>query len=550
MTGPGRPGPTTVLVLLVVLVVVLPFSDKAFHIDDPLFLWAARQIHTAPADFYGFRVNWYGTEMAMAEVTKNPPLAAYYLAAAAAVGGWSERALHLAFGLPALLAVLGTHRLAARLCRHPGLATILAALTPAFVVSAGTVMSDVMMLAAWLWAVVLWLDGVDRDSGPRLAGAALLVGVAALAKYFAAALILLLGLYAVVRRGWRWRWPLALALPVIGLAGYQWFTQLTYGRGLLFDAASYATAVRFQSGPALVSKSLIGLAFTGGCLAGVALAALAVWPARAPAAALLLVPALGLVALSLDSIGGQALVADGQVRWALVVQLAGLAAGGVAVLALAVADGWRRRDAPAVLLLAWVLGTFVFATFLNWSVNARSILPLAPAAAVLAVRRLDDSPARWRRRGLAGAAVVGALLALAVAWGDYRLADSARSAARAVAARPRGPGSILWFQGHWGFQYYLQEAGGRPLDRRVSRVGPGDVVVIPANNTNLFPIPREAVQGWEVLEFPVAGPAATMSGPAGAGYYSDVWGPLPFALGPAPPERYLVYAIGAGFGPR
>jgi hypothetical protein len=32
-----------------------------------------------------------------------------------------------------------------------------------------------------------------------------------------------------------------------------------------------------------------------------------------------------------------------------------------------------------------------------------------------------------------------------------------------------------------------------------------------------------------------------MSIPLGAGFYSDVWGVLPFALGHVPPEHFRVY---------
>jgi hypothetical protein len=31
-----------------------------------------------------------------------------------------------------------------------------------------------------------------------------------------------------------------------------------------------------------------------------------------------------------------------------------------------------------------------------------------------------------------------------------------------------------------------------------------------------------------------------MSQPLGAGFYASVWGPLPFAFGEVPPERYLI----------
>lgn len=45
---------------LVTLGLLLPFAGKAFHIDDPIFLWTAEQISVSSADFFGFDVNWYG----------------------------------------------------------------------------------------------------------------------------------------------------------------------------------------------------------------------------------------------------------------------------------------------------------------------------------------------------------------------------------------------------------------------------------------------------------------------------------------------------------
>ena len=90
---------------IVTIVCLIPFVNKAFHIDDPLFIWSAKQIQTSPADFYGFSVNWYGWNMPMAEVTKNPPVACYYIALVASLFGWSEVAMHTAFLIPAVAMV-------------------------------------------------------------------------------------------------------------------------------------------------------------------------------------------------------------------------------------------------------------------------------------------------------------------------------------------------------------------------------------------------------------------------------------------------------------
>src|SRR5690349_295625 len=75
---------------LAVLATLGPFLAKPFNFDDPLFIWTARQIQAHPGDPYGFYVNWYETSKPMWQETKNPPLACYYLALAAAILGWSE----------------------------------------------------------------------------------------------------------------------------------------------------------------------------------------------------------------------------------------------------------------------------------------------------------------------------------------------------------------------------------------------------------------------------------------------------------------------------
>jgi len=75
------------------VLLLIPFLGKAFHIDDPLFLYTAQHILDDPLDFYGFPVNWYATAMPMHEVNQNPPLLAYYLAPFGALFGWHGQAL-------------------------------------------------------------------------------------------------------------------------------------------------------------------------------------------------------------------------------------------------------------------------------------------------------------------------------------------------------------------------------------------------------------------------------------------------------------------------
>src|SRR5580704_5028366 len=110
------------LLAVLTLLCLLPYCDEAFRVDDSLFVWAGKQIIQHPSDPYGFSVFWYAEPNPMSEVTENPPIAAYYIAAVARTFGWSERALHLSFLLPALIVILGTHYLGQRFTRNPLLA--------------------------------------------------------------------------------------------------------------------------------------------------------------------------------------------------------------------------------------------------------------------------------------------------------------------------------------------------------------------------------------------------------------------------------------------
>src|SRR5215469_17872039 len=106
-------------VALITIGALLPFLGKPFNMDDPLFIWAAHQIHAHPFNPYGFNVEWGFRQIPMWKVTENPPLTSYYIAAASAVLGWSEVALHFAFLLPALAVTLGTFRLSRQFCQSP-----------------------------------------------------------------------------------------------------------------------------------------------------------------------------------------------------------------------------------------------------------------------------------------------------------------------------------------------------------------------------------------------------------------------------------------------
>ncbi len=533
------------------LLCLLPFSGKAFHIDDPLFIWSAQHIVRHPLDPYGFQLNWYGWQMSMSEVTKNPPLACYYAAAVGALAGWSERALHLGFLLPALLMVLGTYRLAQRFTQSPLIAAAATLLTPGVLVSASSVMCDTMMLAFWIWAIIFWLEGLEAGKQHLLLVSSLLVGAAALTKYFGVCLVPLLFAYSVARQRRLGAWAWYFALPIALLAGYQVWTFALYHHGMFSDALTYAPQRVSGFRYVIVFYPLVAASFVGGCtLSALALAPL-VWPRKY----ILIAIVLEVVAMAAGwAILGSSLrvTHTGMVlaqRWETIApQLALFIACGASVIALAAVDLWQRRDSDSLFLALWVLGTFLFTAFLNWTVNARSVLPLIPAVGILLARRLDTlgiaflKPLQWK---VAAALLVSGVVSFCVAQADADWANSARQMASVIREQTKNEAGAVWYQGHWGFQYYMQQSGMVPFDLDLTAFHPGDLLVTPMVDLAALPPPARFVASEERFENRLRLPIVTMRSGMEAGFYASVYGSLPFVFGPVPADQYRLFRIAA-----
>ena len=522
-----------------------PFLAKPFNIDDPLFIWVAHQIQAHPLNPYGFNVNWFGTVTPMWLATENPPMACYYMAFAAAIFGWSEVALHFAFLLPVLAVVLGTHRLAQKFCGQPVLAALAVLFTPVFLLSSTTVMCDVMMLAFWVWAIVFWIEGMGKNDLRKLSAAGLLIAFAALTKYYGACLIPLLAAYSLVETRRPGRWVTCLMIPLAALCAYQWTTHSLYGLAMLSDAMKYASYARGISGVSKISSTLTALTFTGGCVAVAVFFMPLLWRVRTLAAfaatAIVIAAALFFEGAKLEKyISPQATSAT-----FVEIQIIFWTVGGISVLALSVENLWNQRDAQSWLLALWVFGTFLFAAVFNWTVNGRSILPMVPAVAILIVRRLErNSAAGWKlpRFAVPIFLAASAVLALLVTHADYLFATATRQTAVETYARFGNEQKNLWFEGHWGFQYYMESLGFAALDVKYSAIKPGDILAWPENNTGTAPPNSEAIARQDT--FNIAGPRflTTMNVPVAAGFYAALCGPLPFAFGKVPPESVLFFS--------
>jgi len=545
-------GKNATLIAAAVALFLLPWINKPFHIDDPLYLWTAQHIQTDPADFYGFEANWALTPKPMYESNQNPPLTAYYLAAAGWLLGWSETAMHLAMAPIAIAFGVGVFLLAGQFCQSPRLAALIAISAPGAALSFTTIMSDVPMVALWIWSFYFWTRGLKENRPLFLGVAGGLAGLAILAKYFGFSLLPLLAAYTLMSDRKRWKALIWLAIPAVILGAYQYWTWRLYGVGLFGNALGYAAEVRTNHAANLLVRAVTGLAFLGGCfgLYWLLLTARQSWK---PAAVLAL--AWGAVLICIRSTSASWLPADPEAALTAgaASQLAFWAVCGAFTLGQCIHAASRSRDAGAGALLLWILGTVFYATFLNHFVNGRVMLPALPAIAILAARQLDHRPRdesrpawqSWSYAALVPSIILSALICAA----DQSLARTAKSAAAEILDR-HDPNQIQ-FSGHWGFHYYMEQGGATPMDAEQLSVAFGGLYVTPSNNSNpiylepaqiqqALPGSRASLELHETQPLPWL---ATMDIMGGAGFHSANWGPVPFLFGPVPTEQYAMIRV-------
>ncbi|HSV14629.1 MAG TPA: glycosyltransferase family 39 protein [Tepidisphaeraceae bacterium] len=567
-TVPARRG--VLAVCAIGLLLLLPFINKPFHSDDPFFLWPAIGILKHPANFYSDSINWEGREQHFSDFCQNPPLTSYAIAAVASLAGFSERALHLSFLVFNLSTIVGVYLLAQHFgCRRPALAVVLMLLAPAVLVSMTSIMCEPVFLCFWTWSVLLWEWGSSSRRPWLLPLAGVAIAAAILSKYLCVCLLPLLIAHAILRPapGWRTRLFqfLSMLIPAAALAVYEWYCVRLYGHGLFTAAMRFGAQIHEAVKIPKPLAALDTLAFLGGGFFSVALInCFAVRP-RMRWLCVLAIPLIALLAAHyvrpprgwtgappipgganvIDASDPSAPISTG--RW-YYIEYGLLGAAGLLILVACVqwllfhvkssrddaTENWRAD----LFLLLWIGGIIVFAAFINWSINARTLVPMAPALCILVVRMIDGLSKR-ALRVVQLSLIAAAVLAIAATAADYRVATACRDAADQIDAffAPR-PDQTIWFAGHSGWQYYMQQHGARPLVQYATDVRPGDIVVYPVHHFGASP-GGHGFQYIRTFTIPHPGYVATMQTDLGAEFYCSFGQGLPFIIGPVQPESFI-----------
>jgi hypothetical protein len=480
--------------LALFLLLTLPFAGRAHHVDDPLYLAAARQAWTTPLDPLGGGSFWHERPTTLFHDLYNPPLVAYLLAAPVALGGGSEWPVHL------LMILLGASTLVAATWAGEPLGvrprwTLLLAASPALCAGSVSAMVDVPFL---LLTVLAWGAALRGRAGASGG----LAGLSALAKYVGL-LNVPLCVLPLSRQGRR-KPLLSAALALMLFAGWCWWTWSAYGQAHLASAGRWQVfGLHRQSEFFLSLIASLGLAGLPAALG------LIRWTGRTA----LLAAAAGA--------GGAALV-HARGGGAANVALAAAAFGSGAALLAAAWRSSRRQARHDLFPPACFWSYAAYGVLLVYFGAARYLLPLLPPLVWLLARSGEADRGTPR---FVSATAAGAVLTLLVQWGDAGYANAWRTAALRLPREGR-----RFEAGHWGFQWYAGRRGYAPLASR-DVLDRGDLVAVAEGIHAAGPWPAQSA----VLEtrdtVTVPSPwLRVMDARAQAGLYSSAWGLLPFGF--------------------
>ena len=549
------------LILALVLGFTLPFSGKAFHIDDVYFVEVARNVLRDPLrPFSGavaledidYRVFARRKECPSTfEAMAHPPLVPYALAAiAGSTGGLRERSLHFGFLVFALVAAAAMYDLARRFTARPREATLLLVSAPIFLLSAGSLMTDMPALALSSSGLALFVRGVDSEQRASVWAGGLLVGLALLTRYSALTMVPLLLAYALAKGRWR------AALPALGATGLVftfWAVQNLAVHGALHIVASARHYRLFFEGQsfdplALVRKTLADAAALGGTTFAAALLLLLTrtrWRLRVFGLA-------GLAAFVVFLLVPKGIERLATYRGLEILAVCACFAAGVLLVVEALGSA-REPGAAAghpqdtLFLALWLAITLLGAVLLLPFGAARYVLPALPPLAILLVRTWQPilTGGRWARPVVASIVLQGFGLGTVLALADAELADRYRRVALEV--RRDNPGRRIWYVGEWGFRYYMGTVGGLYLRSTDESPGVGDFIVRPVNAGMHEMSPGVKRRAVRIQEIPLQSrwPIRLTSFEAKAGYYSHHWGYLPWAPSHAPLETIEIFEVRA-----
>ena len=232
------------------------------------------------------------------------------------------------------------------------------------------------------------------------------------------------------------------------------------------------------------------------------------------------------------------------------VPMAIVGALGFGVLWDILADAWSRKDGTQLILGIWLLIPLVALPYAQ--LPAKLNLAAAPAAVILVARQMSTAT-RWRARFVFGLTCgLGLALGVAILEADGAFAALGRRAVAEFIEPNTRAGANVWFTPHWGFQWYAERAGARPMTITAPYPKPGDLIVNSRNTAKGPLVGKMIVERFNltlVARIEESAPGGRIM-TEGAGFFGNTFGLLPWTWGKEPLDSITLWRVESYKGAR
>jgi 4-amino-4-deoxy-L-arabinose transferase-like glycosyltransferase len=481
--------------LALALLFTLLNSFKPLCIDDTLYYYNARQMASHPFEPYGHQLFWNDLPSPAIEVLA-PPLFSYYWSIA--INLFGERPLLWKLWLLplSLLLVFALAALFRRFAEgHELSLTCLTIISPVFLPSFN-LMLEVPVAALGLTALALFLRAHDCHSYGWAALAGLVAGLAMQTKYTAFVMPGLMLLYAILFG--RVRLGLLAALVAAAVFwSFEGFIALRAGHSHLLYQSQVYGSVNLLRKYLYLSWPLLTL--MGGVAPALALLGLVTLGARrrviiaAGACVALGYVLIGVLPASLNTLSRDAVTGEEKLTLAhLIFSIYGVAVYGILAVVVRrllelkkeswanVLAHWREHRVELFLTL-WLLIEIAAYFALSPIPAVRRMTLLLVVSTLLIGRLASRACAGPERKALMRGVLMGGMLLGLLFYGvDLHDAFVEKLAVDNAAMRldEFNSHATRWYVGRWGFQFYAERAGMKPVLPEASQLQTGDWLIV------------------------------------------------------------------------
>ena len=548
------------ILILFILLQLLPFINKPFHVDDPFYIKMAEQIINDPLRPYSFSINWSG-EMrnvwSYMEATF-PPLIPSYISLIIKLFGKCEFMLHLMFLIFPLSAGISMFFISKRFKAPPLISALLLVSTPVFLVMSTTLMLDIPLLALWLISTQLFIKGTDDNNKLFLVLASGFMALCVMTKYTGLLLLPILYIYLLLnKKAVKYRFWLLPAILVFfswcihnlliygsihflhagihvgkGLTIHKLFSLLTFFSGIMIFPAFIIFSYKKNQLPALIIIPFAVILLS--VLLFKELLFIILFTVLVSSTLIFLYK------ITISSLSNHC----EKVSLPPNVLLCRTKHGGLPPQSVSSGKtSSMEKDPDMVFIFCWFLIIFLLNLIVEpWTASRYLILCVPPS--IIMLLKISTATIAERRLKYTGIIMITVTLLFGqlLNYSDYSWSRVYPEFAAYAGSKGYNKG---YFLGHFGLQYYLEKEGMTALEVAKKDIVKGSYII-----TAILPDPQkpndELLHKLEFIErkpYYSPMPLKLMSPHARAGFYSSFWGIFPFGISTAPLEEFFIFRV-------